>query len=90
MNYKEQVKTVTTDIVLVNKLLDVSDIWDYLSVPEGEEVYQLFVVELRAGASQDEIDKLGIVYYEPLDVYVMPVTHYGTAWDCVDAVDLRK
>jgi len=87
-NYKEQFDNAITDAVLVNSLLNKDDIYDYISISEDEEIYQVYIVEVKPHITDEEKAKLGIVYYEPLDVYIVPVTHYGISWEDVPAVDL--
>jgi predicted CopG family antitoxin len=49
------------------------------------EVYQWYVISISGDDVEyyNETFGLDIFYFETLDVYVLPVFHFGTAWDYV-------
>ena len=56
---------------------------------EYKEIYQYFIVGLNS-YSYDFIQKylkdsedIILFYYEPLDIYILGVDHFGTSWDYV-------
>ena len=51
----------------------------------AKEVYQWYLIDDSTAARLKRSTKELIFYSEKLDVYVLGVTHYGTAWDYVDA-----
>ena len=58
----------------------------FITYDESEnEVFQWYIIdEATADRLKRSTNEL-IFYSEKLDVYILGVTHYGTAWDYVDA-----
>ena len=50
-----------------------------------KEVFQWYLIDDNTADRLKRSTKELIFYSEKLDVYVLGVTHYGTAWDYVDA-----
>lgn len=51
-----------------------------------DNVYQWYLVKPYNVHDIEELDRLNIIYSKELDNYVMPVFHYGTAWDYVPSM----
>ena len=49
------------------------------------EVFQWYIIDEPTADRLKRSTKELIFYSEKLDVYILGVTHYGTAWDYVDA-----
>jgi len=73
------------------------DLWTYYDEDGNEcsyedavdtdpvDVYQWFIIDNgTAEYLKDHTDEI-VVYVESLDIYVLGVTHFGTAWDYVPA-----
>lgn len=95
-NYMEQVKYSVSQMVLFNNYPSINP--DYLDndlqtgtlqALEDGDVYQWYAVEL-VGGENEETERLGIFWDEVLEIYIMPVTHFGTIWTGVDPVDERE
>ena len=75
------------DLVLCNEMgsrpliLENGD-WD-----DGDEIFQWYIVSNPTFALQ-HTDEL-MFYDDELDLHVLGVTHWGTAWDYVSAPDIR-
>ena len=52
-----------------------------------DEVFQWYIISDPSFAMEHS-DEL-IFYDEELDLYLLAVTHFGTAWDCVPAPELH-
>ena len=82
-------------MVLMNRIAEREDLWDYYVPQEDEYGYtpepmQWFAVEPRFDYEAKKLEKAGIIfYYEPLGIWILPVTHYGTAWDYVPAPEIN-
>lgn len=96
-SYKEQVNCSVESMVLFNRYPETSENWfDY--VPEMlttensdgsyEDVYQWYAVDIWQ--ENEETERLGIFYDEDLELYILPVIHWGTPWEDVPAADLRE
>lgn len=55
--------------------------------PPWDEVFQWYIISDPSFAMEHS-DEL-IFYDEELDLYLLAVTHFGTAWDCVPAPELH-
>lgn len=94
-NYMEQVKYSVSQMVLFNNYPNVSANYvdNYLQSGtlrslEYGNIYQWYAVEI-IGDEDDETKRLGIFWDENLEIYIMPVTHFGTGWTGVSPVDER-
>jgi hypothetical protein len=96
-SYKEQVNYSVESMVLFNNYTKVSENWfEYVPTElttedeEGdyEDVYQWFAVEICR--ENEETKRLGIFYDEDLEIYILPVTHWGAMWEDVPAVDFSE
>lgn len=96
-SYEEQVNYNVESMVLFNKYPEVSvNYFEYAPAElttedeEGcyEEVYQWFAVEICQ--ENEETERLGIFYDEDLELYILPVTHWGTPWEGVPAADFNE
>ena len=47
-------------------------------------VYQFYMVKLN-GSYNEEHERLSIFYDEEVGAYILPVFHFGTAWDYISA-----
>lgn len=89
--YKDFTEEYFSDMILMNNIVKQADFFDnapsWLWGDEegGEnEVFQWFFVECKSAYACKELEEKHLIfYYKPLDVYVLPVYHYGTAWDNV-------
>ena len=104
-NYLEQIEHLTTNRVLFNNIVEVEGFHEefyeslemnyrpHLSEEEFEElfeeVFQYFVVSLSGSYTQEHVNA-GIVFIESLNVYVLCVCHFGTAWEYVSPVNYIK
>lgn len=89
-SYKEQVNYSVESMVLFNKYTEVSENW-FEYVPEtltDKDVYQWYAVDIWQ--ENEETERLGIFYDEDLELYILPVTHWGTPWEGVPAVDFSE
>lgn len=59
---------------------------------EYPEIFQWYLTDLSDGAKnwQEKTFDIKYVYSSVLDLYVMPVTHYGTSWKYVPCEVKRK
>ena len=58
---------------------------DDYETEEGVDIYQYYLIDDQTAHDlQDHTDEI-IMYSEPLDLYVLGVTHFGTMWCGVDA-----
>lgn len=94
-NYMEQVKHSVSQMVMFNNYVNVSEGRYYDGMQAGTiqslengDVYQWYAVEL-IGNEDEETERLGIFWDEVLEIYIMPVTHFGTEWTGVNPVDER-
>lgn len=94
-NYMEQVKYSVAQMVAFDNYPNVSkNYYDNdlqagtLQALEDGDVYQWYAVELMLNESE-ETERLGIFWDEDLEIYIMPVTHFGTVWIGVNPVDER-
>jgi len=92
INYAEQVKYSVLQKVLFNNYPIVNP--DYinndlqvgtLQALEYGDVYQWYAVELVLN-EDTETERLGIFWDDTLEMYIMPVTHFGTSWTGVSPV----
>lgn len=95
-NYMEQVKYSVAQMVLFNNYQNVSVNYVDNDLQAGTlrsleygNVYQWYAVEI-IGNEDDETKRLGIFWDEDLEIYIMPVTHFGTGWAGVNQVDERE
>lgn len=95
-NYMEQVKYSVSQMVAFNNYPNVSENFyendlqaGTLQALEDGYVYLWYAVEL-VGGENEETERLGIFWDEYLEIYIMPVTHFGTIWTGVEPVDERK
>jgi len=70
---------------------------DYITADQYEEqeeegaeqiyndIYQYFIINYADAERFKEFTNELILYNDELDLYILCVTHYGTAWDCVPA-----
>lgn len=49
------------------------------------DVFQYFIINDRDAKRLSEYTNELVYYCEPLDLYILGVTHFGTAWDGVPA-----
>lgn len=104
-NYLEQIEHLTTNRVLFNNIVEVDgfqeDFYESLEMEYlphldeenfeelFEEIFQYYIVSLSGSYTQEHVNA-GIVYIDSLDVYVLCVCHFGTAWDYVSPVNFIK
>ena len=95
-NYMEQVQYSVSQMVLFNNYPNVNGEYftdelqaGTLQALEDGAVYQWYAVEI-IGDEDEETERLGIFWDEVLEIYIMPVTHFGTGWDGVSPVDERE
>lgn len=95
-NYMEQVKYSVAQMVAFNNYPNVSGNYfdddlqaGTLQSLEDGNVYQWYAVEI-IGNEDEETERLGIFWDEVLEIYIMPVTHFGTGWTGVNPVDERE
>lgn len=96
-NYLEQVNNSIKNKVLFNNYLSVV----VEDIPLGDmqpatvkaledgDIYQWYAVDIY-GHENEETEKLGIFWDDTLELYILPVTHFGTLWEGVSPVDERK
>lgn len=46
-------------------------------------VYQLFKVDLKGGKYTQEHERLNVFYNDAVESYILPVFHFGTAWNYI-------
>ena len=95
-NYMEQVKYSVAQMVAFNNYPNVSENYydndlqaGTLQSLEDGNVCQWYAVE-TIGNEDEETERLGIFWDEDLEIYIMPVTHFGTGWTGVNPVDERE
>lgn len=95
-NYMEQVKNSVAQMVAFNNYPNVNEnFYDNdlqagtLQTLETGDVYQWYAVEI-IGNEDEETERLGIFWDEELEIYIMPVTHFGTGWSAAYPVDERE
>ncbi|WP_273948120.1 hypothetical protein [Leuconostoc mesenteroides] len=95
-NYMEQVKYSVAQMVAFNNYPNVDGIYFNDDLQAGTKqsledgnVYQWYAVEI-IGNENEETERLGIFWDEKLEIYIMPVTHFGTNWIGVEPVDERE
>lgn len=93
-NYSEQVKNSVAQMVPFNNYPNVNvNYYNNLQAGtlhelEYDGVYQWYAVDI-IGNEDEETERLGIFWDVELEIYIMPVTHFGTNWDGVSPVDER-
>ena len=92
-NYMEQVKYSVAQMVAFNNYPNISENYfdndlqaGTLQALESGDVYQWYAVELVGGENK-ETKRLGIFWADELQIYILPVTHFGTGWAGVEPVD---
>lgn len=95
-NYAEQVNYSVSQMVLFNNYPIVNRNFYHNDLQAGisqaletGDVYQWYAVEI-IGNEDEETERLGIFWDDELELYIMPVTHFGTGWDGVNPVDERE
>lgn len=95
-NYMEQVNYSVSQMVLFNNYPNISENYynndlqaGTLQSLEDGNVYQWYAVEI-IGNEDEETERLGIFWDEVLEIYIMPVTHFGTGWTGVNPVNERE
>ena len=61
---------------------DESDDYDYY---EFDETYQYYIITGSAAERFKKYTNELVIYYEPLDICLLCVKHWGTSWTCVNA-----
>ena len=56
-----------------------TDNYDY------DDIFQYYIITESAAERYKEYTNELVIYYEPLDMYLLCVKHFGTSWTCVPA-----
>lgn len=95
-NYLEQVNHTVKNKVPFNKYVTImgADMIDEMQPAivkalEYGDVFQWFAVDIY-GYENEETEKLGIFWDDTLELYILPVTHFGMLWEGVAPVDERE
>ena len=99
-NYKDAVNWLHNDFILCNDIVNIDDsIYEnqrFESYDEETETDMGIFQYYLTSASESDIEYLekrfGLLfsYSDKLDLYVLCVNHYGTAWDYVDCQDAEE
>lgn len=95
-NYKEMIDFCCDSLILNNDImqeLQKKDIYfdlycgsDYNEESdEYEEIYQYYIINEQDAERLAEYTNEIVFYNEKLDLYILGVTHFGTAWEGVEA-----
>jgi hypothetical protein len=92
-NY-DQIFPAGAQMILCNEIPSAfPELWDYMEngdvydeeTDEYSEIYQFYIINnMTAERLKESTDEI-IFYIEKLDLYVLGVTHWGTAWSHVGA-----
>lgn len=52
---------------------------------EYDDVFQYYIITRNAAERFKKYTNELVIYYEPLDIYLLCVKHWGTSWSCVNA-----
>lgn len=84
VSYQRLIKRYISDLVLCNEITSIDEtIWEYMS-NYNEEIYQFYLCDLTEYEKQELIE-YGVIlsYSHKLELDILCVDHYGTAWDYV-------
>lgn len=95
-DYKSMIEFCCDDLVLNNDIMPalISNGFEfeiYCGTDYNEEddyyldVFQYFIINYSDAERLSEYTNELVYYCEPLDLYILGVTHFGTAWDGVPA-----
>lgn len=95
-DYRAMIDFCCDDLVLNNDIMPALissgfefDIYCGTDYDEEDEnyldVYQCYIINYRDAERLSEYTNELVYYCEPLDLYILGVTHFGTAWDGVPA-----
>lgn len=90
-DYKSMMEELCCDgLVLNNDIMPalISNGFDfdiYCGTDYDEEVFQYFIINGRDAERLSEYTNELVYYCEPLDLYILGVTHFGTPWNGVPA-----
>lgn len=91
--YKKAVNWLNPSLILCNEIANIDssiwenarfDMWDENGNPK--ELFMFFLTSLSEGDVcflEQHFEGLLFTYSEKLDLYILCVDHYGTAWDCI-------
>lgn len=80
-------------LILNNSIIEIEiDNWEVLAGSiyddereEYEEIYQYYMITNDAASRLIELTDETVLYNDRLDIYLLAVKHFGTAWDIVPA-----
>ena len=80
-------------LILNNSIIEIEiDNWEVLAGSiyddereEYEEIYQYYIITESAAFKMIDLTNETILYNSRLDIYLLAVKHFGTAWDIVPA-----
>ena len=86
--YLKAVNWLHNNLILCNDICNIDELfWDNcrFELEEGDEIFQFFLTNCSKSDVEFLEEHFGLLfaYSELLDLYVLCVDHYGTAWDCV-------
>lgn len=95
INYSTLVNFLFTDMILCNNILNVNDNYLECQLESGNDedvdFYQYYIVNIDSWrleqyvnyCKQANIEPLTLYYLDNLDIYILAVNHFGTAWNYV-------
>ena len=95
INYSALVNFLFTDMILCNNILNVNDNYLYCQLEcgndEDADFYQYYIVNIDTWRFEQYvnycetkgIETLTVYYLDNLDIYILAVSHFGTAWNYV-------
>lgn len=95
VNYSALVNYLFTDMVLCNNIMNVNENYSKCQLEcgndENVDFYQYYIVNIDKWRFEqyvnyckvNQIEPLTVYYLDELDLYVLGVDHFGTAWDYV-------
>ena len=94
--YKEMIEFCCDNLVMNNYIIrELSEKGFYFDIENGTDydeeedyyydVYQYFIIDDRDAERLKEYTNELVYYCEDLDLYILGVTHFGTAWNGVPA-----
>ena len=80
------------DLVLFNKCIDLEggavleDYYNEVNYSEKDEVFQWYAISIDEFGKEylNKTYDLSIFYSNTLDLYILPVYHFGTSWEYVN------
>ena len=92
LDYYAMIHGFCDAMILNNEIIRHADDWEVVNGSDHDEetgeyfeVFQYFIIDGNGAEYLEEYTDQLVYYSESLDMYLLGVTHCGTAWDCVNS-----